>query len=113
MKDDLVRIKDINLMSKRIGRDVAMKMSIPLNELKNYIRPREIKAIIYQYCPKQNGFHMVNAQIAHKIHSEVKKWVFGIYMCKMAASGKIEAEWDSDTNSIVFHDAPNQKHSSP
>ncbi|NDB85484.1 MAG: hypothetical protein EB127_22695 [Alphaproteobacteria bacterium] len=100
--DPLVAIKDINKMSKHIGKDVAKHMNIPLNELKDYIKPKEIRSILQQYCiPKQDQL-MINTLILKKVFQEVNNWVLGIQLCKMASNGQLEACWNEEENCMIF-----------
>jgi len=102
MDNNLVKIKNINRMSKHIGRDVAMNLSIPISEFKQYIRPKEVRSLIEQYSIKKDGEYMVNTMILQKIFSEVNNWVLGISLCKMAVDGKLETSWDSEQNCMLF-----------
>lgn len=102
MDDNLVKIKNINRMSKHIGKDVAQNLNIPLHEFKEYIKPKEIKSLIKQYSIHKNGNYLVNSLILEKIFSEVNNWVLGISLCKMAVDGKIETSWDSEQNCMLF-----------
>jgi hypothetical protein len=100
--DPLVEIKCINKMSKHIGKDVAKNMNIPLSELKEYIKPKEIKSIILQYAVVQRGKALLNAFILQKIFKEVNNWILGIQLSKMASKGDLEASWDEEQNCMVF-----------
>jgi hypothetical protein len=100
--DPLIEIKCINKMSKHIGKDVAKNMNIPLDELKQYIKPKEIKSIILQYSIVKNGKALINAFILQKVFREVNNWILGIQLSKMAAKGELEALWDDEQNCMVF-----------
>lgn len=100
--DPLVKIKDMNKMAKGIGKDVARNMNIPLDEFKAYIKPKEIKSIIKQYCIEKEDDYLINTVILKKIFSTVNSWVVGIQMSKLAGENKIEVYWDCDQNCAVF-----------
>jgi hypothetical protein len=100
--DPLIAIKNVNKMSKHIGKDVAKHMGIPLNELKDYIKPKEIRSILEQYCiPKQDQL-MINTIILKKVFQEVNNWVLGIQLCKMASNDQLEACWNEEENCMIF-----------
>lgn len=100
--DPLMKIKNIKKLSKHIGRDIAKEMLIPIEEMKDYIKPKEIGSIIKQYSIKKNNAHMMNSMILSKIFTEVKNWVLGIQLAKMASSGKLDTMWDCEENCMIF-----------
>jgi hypothetical protein len=100
--DPLVKIKNINQMSKHIGKDAAKNMGIPLSELKEFIRPKEIKSILKQYCIRKEEDYLLNAIILKKVFQEVNNWILGIQLSKLASSGQIDACWDDEQNCMIF-----------
>jgi len=100
--DPLLKIKDIRGVSKHIGRDVANEMLIPIKEMKDFIRPKEIRSLIKQYSISKNNELYMNTVILQKIFTEVKNWVLGVQLAKMASEGKIDTIWDEETNCMVF-----------
>ncbi len=101
-EDKLVRIKNINKVSKHIGKDVANTLGIPLNELSIYIKPKEIKSLLKQYAVRKDEDYMLNTVILQKIYREVNNWVLGIQLCKMSAEGQLETRWDDEQNCMLF-----------
>jgi hypothetical protein len=100
--DPLIQIKCINKMSKHIGKDIARSMNIPITELKEYIKPKEIKSIILQYSVPRDEKALINSMILKKILKEVNNWVLGVQLCKMASRGEIETSWDDEQNCMIF-----------
>jgi len=101
-EDKLVKIKDVNKMSKHIGKDVAKDMGIPLKEFKYYITPKEVKSIIEQYSlSKDDGVYLSSIRL-QQIFSAINSWVVGIQMSKLASDGKIEVYWDEEQNCATF-----------
>jgi hypothetical protein len=100
--DSLMKIKDIRRVAKHIGRDIASEMMIPLSEMKEYIKPKEICSIIKQYSVHKNGDLYMNTTILQRIFSEVKNWVLGIQLSKMASEGKLDTIWDEEQNCMIF-----------
>lgn len=100
--DPLMRLKSIKRISKHIGRDIAMDMAIPLEEMKDFIKPKEVASIVKQYCVYKDNEYFINSMILQKIFAEVKNWVLGIQLAKMASEGKIESLWDSEQNCMIF-----------
>ena len=101
-KDPFVKIKSIKKISKHIGRDIATEMLIPLNEMKEYIKPKEIASIVKQYSVYKNNAYYLNTTILNRIFAEVKNWVLGIQLAKMASEGKIDTIWDEEQNCMIF-----------
>lgn len=100
--DQLMKITNINGVAKHIGKDIAKEMMIPITEMKEYIRPKEIVSIIKQYSIYKNGSHFMDSTILQKIFAEVKNWVVGIQLAKMASLGKIDTTWDEEQNCMTF-----------
>jgi hypothetical protein len=100
--DSLMKIKDIKRVAKHIGRDTASEMMIPLDLMKEYIKPKEICSIIKQYAVTKNEEYYMNTLILQKVFSEVKNWVLGIQLSKMASEGKLETIWDEEQNCMIF-----------
>lgn len=107
--DKLVRIKNINKMSKHIGKDVAKNMSIPLSEFGEYIKPKEIKSLLMQYAVKKEDDYMLNTMILQKVFKEVNNWVLGIQLCKMSVKGDLDTSWDSEQNCMMFESKKENK----
>jgi hypothetical protein len=100
--DQLMRIKSIKGVAKHIGRDIAKEMMIPIKEMKEYIKPKEIISIIKQYTIYKNDEYFMNSLILEKIFTEVKNWVLGIQLAKMASSGQMDTMWDEEQNCMIF-----------
>jgi hypothetical protein len=100
--DKLVKIKSVIKISKHIGKDIANEMLIPIKEMKDYIKPKEISSIIRQYSIKKDDGYFMNTLILQRIFSEVKNWVLGVQLAKMASDGKLDAMWDDEQNCMIF-----------
>lgn len=100
--DPLMKVKSVKRASKHIGRDIANDMTIPLNELGDFIKPKEIASILKQYAIKKDGGYFINTLILKKIFTEVKNWIVGIQLAKLASDGKIHSMWDEEQNCMVF-----------
>lgn len=100
--DKLVKIKNISKLSKHIGRDIANEMLIPLSEMKEFIKPKEISSIVKQYSIKKNSSYFMDSIILGKIFQEVKNWVLGIQLAKMASNEQLDTIWDNDENCMIF-----------
>lgn len=101
-KEPLVAIKNIKKTAKYIGKDVAKNRGIPLDEFRNYIKPKEIISIIKQYCIKQDDKYLMNTKILQKIFTEVHDWVLGVTLSKMASKDLIDTYWDETLNCMTF-----------
>jgi hypothetical protein len=100
--DPLVKIKSIKRIAKHIGKDTAKEMLIPIEEMKDYIKPKEIASIVKQYAIKKQNGYFINTTILQKIFVEVKNWVIGVQLAKMASDGQIDTMWDDEQNCMVF-----------
>jgi hypothetical protein len=108
MSDPLLKIKNINQMSKQIGRDVAREMSLPLNELSQFIKPKEVRLLIKQYSVYKDEEYLINTMILNKIFYETKNWILGIQLAKMASEGKLDTFWDDEINCMSFSNTDQQ-----
>lgn len=100
--DPMLKIMSLKKISKYIGRTVSDEMLIPLDEMKNFIKPKEICSIVKQFSIKKDDDYLINTLILTKIFSEVKNWVLGIQLAQMASEGELEAMWDCDENCMIF-----------
>lgn len=98
----MMKIKSIKRIAKHIGKDIANEMLIPIEEMSEYIKPREISSLIKQYCVKQDSDYLMNANILQKIFSEAKNWVLGIQLAKMASAEQMDVIWDDEENCMIF-----------
>lgn len=100
--EELMKINNITGVSKHIGKDIASEMMIPLKEMKQFIKPKEISSIIKQYSVKKNNEYYMDATILNKVFTEVKNWVLGIQLAQMASEGKMDTMWDEEQNCMIF-----------
>lgn len=100
--DPLMKIKSMKRIAKHIGKDIAREMLIPISEMKDYIKPKEVASIVKQYAISKDDNLLMNRMILQKIFSEVKNWVLGIQLAKMASDGQIETMWDDEQNCMIF-----------
>jgi hypothetical protein len=101
--DNLVKIKNLTLAAKHLGRDIAKQRKIPMCKFKEYITVKEVKNIIRQFgLQDEDGSILINYKILHKICEEINVWVLGIELSKLAALDSIETYWDDERNCMVF-----------
>jgi hypothetical protein len=101
--DNLVKIKDLTIAAKHLGKDMAKQRKIPIKEFKEYITVKEIKNIIKQYALRgKDGDLLINYKILYKICEEINIWVVGIELAKLASLDSIETYWDSERNCMIF-----------
>jgi hypothetical protein len=100
--NELYKITNVKGAAKHLGRDVAKSRGIPLEEFKDYIKPKEIVSIMKQICVKKNNDYYMNTVILNKLLNEVHNWVLGITLSKMASNNMIETYWDSKANAMTF-----------
>lgn len=104
MRDNLVKIKDIEKMAKHIRRDVAKQHGISIKELTpKYIKQSEVVAIINQLAKRDEEDNLlVNCKILDNIFSEVYNWIVGIEVAQLASSGELEAYWNDEKQMMTF-----------
>ena len=101
--DKLVKIKNLTMAAKHLGKDIAKQRKIPLNKFKEYITVKEIKNIIKQFSLQdESGSCLINYKILHKICEEINTWVLGIELAKLASLDSVETYWDDKRNCMVF-----------
>lgn len=100
--EPLMKITNIKGVAKHIGKDTAKEMMIPIREMKQYITPKEISSIIKQYSVVKDNEYYMNTKILEKVFTEVKNWVLGIQLAKMASCDKMDTMWDEEQNCMIF-----------
>ena len=108
MSDPLLKIKNMRQMSKQIGRDIAREMALPLEELSELIKPKEIRSLIKQYSVYKNDEYLINTMILNKIFHEARNWILGVQLAKMASEGKLDTFWDDESNCMTFSSTDKQ-----
>jgi hypothetical protein len=105
---DLRRIRHIKKTAKYIGREVAKKKGLPLDELSKYITPKEVSSIIKQYSIKSNGMLFINETILWKIFAVTEQWVKGVMLSKLASDDLFDVYWNSHDNCAIFETKGNK-----
>jgi hypothetical protein len=50
----------------------------------------------------ENNDYIIDEDIFDNIFDDIRDWLYGVGIAKLAASGKIECAWDNNSNEMVF-----------
>jgi hypothetical protein len=95
-------IKDMKGFCNTIGKTIASEVGLKTKELKNYIKMSNVKEITKEYCECVGGKYFLEEDNVDEIYEDIRNWVIGIDLAKLAAEDKLECYWDDDINQMVF-----------
>jgi hypothetical protein len=101
---DYYKIKNINLFSKSIRKNVALcfpdSYSTQIDEL---ISVGQTENLVKQYSEiSSNDEFLVSENNYNLIFDNIKAWIYNRSLSKLASSGEIECAWDSESNEMIF-----------
>ena len=50
----------------------------------------------------EEGYYLINEDIFNQVFDEIRDWLYGVGLAKLASKGFIECAWDNDSNEMVF-----------
>jgi len=105
-------IVDLDNYALTIRDGVAKSFSEEYAEnLDEFISITQIKNLITKYSLglDQNDNHIITTKIFNKIFNEIREWLYGVGLAKLAAKGFIECAWDDAKNEMIFWIADDSK----
>ena len=57
----------------------------------------------------EDGHYLINEKIFDEIFDDIRDWLYGVGLAKLAAKGYVECAWDDKLQSMVFWLADKQK----
>lgn len=50
----------------------------------------------------ENDNYIIDEDIFDNIFNDIRDWLYGVGIARLAASGKIECAWNNDSNEMIF-----------
>lgn len=50
----------------------------------------------------EEGNYLINEQIFDDVFNDIRDWLYGVGLAKLASKGFVECAWDNDSNEMVF-----------
>lgn len=98
-------IIDMNGYASSMRESVAQSFSNDYSEnLDDFISIKQVIALIEQHSlgNDDDGFHIINEEIFNDIFEDLREWMYGVALAKLAGKGFIECAWDDNANEMVF-----------
>lgn len=103
--DSTYSIIDLNGFATAIRQGAAESFSEKYDEnLDEFISIEQVINLVKSQSLglDENNCHIIDEDIFDNIFNEIRDWLYGIGIAKLAASGKIECAWDNDSNEMIF-----------
>lgn len=68
---------------------------ITINQTVNLIKKKSLGK-------DKDGHYMINDQIFDDTFDEIRSWIYGVGLSRLAASGYVECAWDNKSNEMTF-----------
>ena len=59
----------------------------------------------------EDGYFLINEDIFNQVFEEIRDWLYGVGLSKLASTGYVECAWDNDSNEMIFWLADKNKSS--
>ena len=50
----------------------------------------------------EEGNYLINEQIFDDVFNDIRDWLYGVGLAKLASKGFVDCSWDDDSNEMVF-----------
>lgn len=98
-------IVDIDNFAIMTRENVAKSFSEDYSEnLDDFISIQQVIDLVEQHSLGQDddGYEIINADIFNDIFDDLREWMYGVALAKLAGKNMIECAWDDDVNEMVF-----------
>lgn len=105
MKERVYSIIDMKGYATTVRESVAESFAEDYTEnLDNFITLNQTIGLIKKKSlgKDKDGYYMINDQIFDDTFDEIRSWIYGVGLSKLAASGYVECAWDSKSNEMTF-----------
>jgi hypothetical protein len=68
---------------------------ISLNQVINLIKKNNLGL-------DEEGNYLITPDIFDDVFNEIREWLYGVGLAKLASKGRVECAWDNDANEMVF-----------
>jgi hypothetical protein len=108
-------IIDLNGFAAAIRQGAAESFSEKYEEnLDDFISLEQVTGLVKSQSLglDEDNCHIIDEDIFDNIFNEIRDWLYGIGIAKLAANGKVECAWDDESNEMVFW-LPTKDNSAP
>lgn len=79
--------------------------------LDEFISITQVKNLVKKYSLglDQNDNYIITTKIFNKVFNEVREWLYGVGLAKLAAKGLVDCAWDDKKNEMIFWIADDKK----
>lgn len=98
-------VLDMPGFAETIRKNVASSFSEDYTEnLDDFISLNQVIDLVQQHSLGQDddGYHIINEEVFNDIFNDLREWLYGVGLAKLAAKGYVECAWDNDHNEMVF-----------
>lgn len=98
-------IVDINSFASLIRENVAKSFTEDYSEnLDEFISLEQTIDLVEKHSLGQDddGCHIINEEVFNDIFNDLREWLYGVGLSKLAAKGFVECAWDDEANEMVF-----------
>lgn len=98
-------IIDIKGYAEAIRESAAKSFSEDYSEnLDDFITIQQVINIVKKRSLGQDdyGYYIMNEQIFDDTFNDIREWLYGVGLAKLAAKGYVECAWDNKKNKMVF-----------
>lgn len=98
-------IVDIDSFASLLRENVAKSFSEDYSEnLDEFISIEQTIDLVEQHSLGQDddGCHIINEEVFNDIFNDLREWLYGVGLSKLAAKGFVECAWDDECNEMVF-----------
>ena len=98
-------IIDMNGYAIGMREGVAKSFSEDYSEnLDEFISVDQVISLVEQHSLGQDedGYHIINEEVFNDIFNDLREWMYGVGLSKLASKGYVECAWDDDANEMIF-----------
>ena len=98
-------IVDMNGYASAMRANVAKSFSEDYSEnLDDFISLEQVIYLVEHHSLglDEQGNHIINEEVFNDIFDDLREWLYGVGLAKLASQGLIECAWDDDSNEMVF-----------
>jgi hypothetical protein len=72
--------------------------------LDDFISVQQVANIVKSKSLGQDddGYYVISEEIFDDIFADIRDWLYGVGLARLAAKGHVECAWDNDINEMVF-----------
>lgn len=98
-------IIDIDSYAEAIRENAAKSFCEDYSEnLDNFITIQQVINLVKKHSlgKDEYGYYIINEEIFDDTFNDIREWLYGVGLAKLAAKGYVECAWDSKKNEMIF-----------